>query len=117
MQQAAGAEGAGLDQALRQLENMFRTDLPPIRKGKADEPGYDEVLSRSHNPLLLRQQFEALGFRDARLMFYHFHCLPPMLASHAPHLFRAASLAMESNPADWRGLFMASAFFVVAKRP
>jgi SAM-dependent methyltransferase len=117
LRSAAGAERAGLDQAVQQLESMFRTDLPPIRKGKADEPGYDEVLSRAHNPLLLRQQFEAAGLVDIRLLYYHFHCLPPLLASHAPQLFRAASVAMEANPEDWRGLFMASAFFVVAKRP
>jgi hypothetical protein len=65
---------------------------------------------------LLRQQFEAAGFADIRLLYYHFHCLPPLLAAHAPQLFRAVSVAMESNPEDWRGLFMASAFFVVAKR-
>jgi SAM-dependent methyltransferase len=116
LQRDAGAERAGLDQALAQMESIFRTDLPPIRRGKADEPGYDEVLSRSHNPLSLRQQFETLGFAETRLMFYHFHCLPPMLAAHVPQLFRAGSLAMEANPGDWRGLFMASAFFVVAKR-
>ncbi len=95
---------------------MFRIDLPPVRKGKIDEPGYDEVLSRSHNPLLLQQQFLDAGFRDARIYYYHFHALPPMVSAHAPKLFRAASLAMESNPLDWRGLFMASAFFIVAQR-
>ena len=34
-----------------------------------------------------------------------------------PELFRARSIALESNPRDWRGLFMASAFVVVARRP
>ena len=112
----AGAEQQGLDAALSEVESMFRTDLPPIRKGKAGEPGYDEVLSRSHNPLLLERQFQAAGFRDSRLMYYHFHCLPPMVARHAPELFKTASVAMEENPEDWRGLLMASAFFVVARR-
>lgn len=113
----AGEEAAGLDRALEQVKSMFRTDVPPIRKGKAGEPGYDEVLSRTHNPLVLKQQFEAAGFTDARLYFYHFHSLPPMVSSNAPALFRRSSVAMERNPEDWRGLFMASAFFVVARAP
>ncbi len=112
----AGDEADGLSAALEQVGGMFRTDLPPIRKGKKDEPGYDEVLSRSHNPLLLQQRFLASGFVDAKIYYYHFHCLPPMVSGHAPKLFREMSLRMETNPQDWRGLFMASAFFIVAKR-
>jgi SAM-dependent methyltransferase len=112
----AADERDGLEAALVQLEGMFRTDLPPIRHGKGDEPGYDEVLSRSHNPLLLQQKFLAAGFRNAQLYYYHFHCLPPVVSGHVPRLFREVSLQMEDNPQDWRGLFMASAFFVVAQR-
>src|SRR5262245_32542411 len=97
--------------ALAELERQFRTDLPPVRRGKAGEPGYDEVLSRTHNPLLMRGQLEAAGFQDVRLHFYHYHALPPMLEAHAPDWFRRRSLALE-NPADWRGHFMASAFIV-----
>jgi len=39
-----------------------------------------------------------------------------MVSSLAPRLFREVSVQMEANPQDWRGLFMASAFFVVAQR-
>jgi hypothetical protein len=116
LRKEAGAEADGLDAALSQVEGMFRTDLPPIRQGKENAPGYDEVLSRSHNPLLLQQQFLASGFHNVQLYYYHFHCFPPMVASKAPALFRRVSLQMEANPRDWRGLLMASAFFVVAER-
>jgi SAM-dependent methyltransferase len=109
-------ETVGIQQALSQVESMFRTDLPPVRKGKESEPGYDEVLSRVHNPLVLREQFLQGGFDQVRLAYYHFHCLPPMVQEFAPRAYREASLAMESDPEDWRGLFMASAFFVVARR-
>ncbi len=112
----AGEEKSSLDKALSGLKAMFRTDLPPIRKGKADEPGYDEVLSRLHNPIVLARQFEACGFHDVRPLFYHFHCLPPMVGTQVPHLFRKHSLAMEGNPEDWRGYFMASAFIISAVR-
>jgi len=116
LEKLAADEREGLKTALAQVEGMFRTDLPPLRRGKENEPGYDEVLSRTHNPLLLQQKFLAGGFRDVQLHYYHFHCLPPMVSGHAPRLFREVSLEMEANPLDWRGLFMASAFFVVAQR-
>ena len=116
LRKQAGDEGEGLSTALSQVEGMFRIDLPPIRRGKENEPGYDEVLSRTHNPLLLQQKFLAGGFRDAQLHYYHFHCLPPMVSGNVPKLFRQVSLQMEANPQDWRGLFMASAFFIVAQR-
>jgi hypothetical protein len=113
---AAEEESAGLETAITELSSMFRTDLPPIRKGKQDEPGYDEVVSRLHNPLVLGRQFASSGFTDVRTLFYHFHSLPPMLSQHAPHAFLDASLQMENDPQDWRGYFMASAFLVVATR-
>ncbi|WP_171015155.1 class I SAM-dependent methyltransferase [Methylocystis sp. B8] len=116
LRRQAGDEGDGMNAALAQVERMFRTDVPPIRQGKDDEPGYDEVLSRTHNPLLLQQKFLATGFTNVQLYYYHFHCLPPVVSGHAPRLFREISLQMEANPKDWRGLFMASAFFVVAQR-
>lgn len=116
LRERAGDESGGLDAALAEIEGMFRTDLPPIRRGKEGEPGYDEVLSRTHNPLLFQQKFQGMGFADVQLHYYHFHCLPPMVAGRVPRLFREVSLQMEADPQDWRGLFMASAFFVVARR-
>lgn len=113
----ADANGASSDlmAALEELKQQYRMDLPPIRRGKEDEPGYDEVLSRTHNPLQLKQQFSEAGFTDVETLFYHFHCLPPMFEAKFPEYFRRQSLAME-NPNDWRGHFMASAFLVVGRR-
>jgi 2-polyprenyl-3-methyl-5-hydroxy-6-metoxy-1,4-benzoquinol methylase len=96
-------------QALEKLKLHFRMDLPPVRKGKQDEPGYDEVLSRTHVPFVLENQFQKAGFRDTKIFFYHFHALPPMFAVEVGDFFKTASLRME-QPEDWRGYFMASAF-------
>lgn len=115
MKERAGGEVYALDEAARELEERFRMDLPPIRKGKSGEPGYDEVLSRTHNPLVLKQQFEAAGLKEVRVLFYHYHALPPMLQKAVPELFARESVAMEKAE-DWRGYFMASAFMVVGKR-
>lgn len=98
-----------LGKCLDEFSGLMRMDLPPQRKGMAS--GYDEVLSRTHNPFELLPALEKTGFDRLRLHFYHYHCLPPMLASAAPDFFKAQSLAME-DPEDWRGHFMASAFIV-----
>ncbi len=113
--QASAAEKPALERAMLHLQERFRMDLPPRRTGNPDEPGYDDVLSRTHNPFILRQQFADEGFREVRVLFYHYHCLPPMLAADVPDLFRTRSLAME-DPSDWRGHFMASAFIVAGVR-
>ena len=98
---------------LNVMKERFRMDLPPIRKGKEDEPGYDEVLSRTHNPFEVREQFTNAGFRNVQILFCHFHALPPMLGQSAPEAFKKLSLAMEANPTDWRGHFMASEFLMI----
>jgi hypothetical protein len=87
-----------------------------MRKGYTDEPGYDEVLSRTHNPFELVAEARAAGLVDVQTLFYHYHCLPPMVEGLLPNAFRRESLSLE-NPRDWRGHFMASAFIVVGKRP
>lgn len=113
--QAGADEQARLEEAVRMLGDRFRLDLPPVRKGKADGPGYDEVLSRTHNPFELRAAAERAGLRDVSILFYHYHCMPPMAEALVPGLFRRASLALE-DPSDWRGHFMASAFILAGHR-
>jgi 2-polyprenyl-3-methyl-5-hydroxy-6-metoxy-1,4-benzoquinol methylase len=110
-----GVDGAELDLVLEAMKAQFRMDLPPVRGGKSGEPGYDEVLSRTHNPFTLRAQVQAAGFTDVRVLFYHYHALPPMFETAMPETFRRLSVAME-DPEDWRGHFMASAFIVTGRR-
>ena len=113
--QRSGNNAPAVESALARLRSHFRMDLPPIRKGKGGEPGYDEVLSRTHNPFVLSSQMSKVGFRDVRTLFYHFHALPPMLAEGIEEFFKKASIEME-NPEDWRGYFMASAFITTGVR-
>lgn len=112
---AAGADSVALADGLVELEGMFRTDLPPLRAGKAGEPGYDQVLSRTHHPLVLRDRMESLGLVDAQVLFYHWHALPPLVGARVPELQRRVSLEIE-DPRDWRGLVMASAFLIAGVR-
>lgn len=112
----AGQQDALLEEVLGELESMFRTDQPPIRRGKEGEPGYDEILSRNHNPLVVAEQFREAGLEEVTVLFFHYHSLPPMFGSRVPDLFRRSSVSME-DPTDWRGYFMASAFMVAGRRP
>lgn len=113
---AAGEERERIDDALAGIDARFRLDLPPVRTGKAGEPGYDEVLSRTHNPFEMKALAEQVGLVDVEVLFYHYHCLPPMVEGALPEVFRARSVAME-NPRDWRGHFMASAFILKGRKP
>lgn len=115
LRQHADADPAALSTVLTDMQRLFRMDLPPIRGGTQGEPGYDEVLSRTHNPFVLKQEVAAAGFTDVTVLFYHYHCLPPMFEKALPQAYRALSVAME-DPTDWRGHFMASAFIVTGKK-
>lgn len=115
LEMKAGEKISWLQEVFENMGKYFQMDMPPVRKGKADEPGYDEVLSRTHNPLTMKQQFIDSGFEEVRLLFYHYHCLPPMFEAQMPEFFRRVSLSME-DPTDWRGHFMASAFLLAGKR-
>lgn len=113
---AAESERDRVDEALERIDTQFRLDLPPVRTGKAGEPGYDEVLSRTHNPFEMKALAERVGLVDVEILFYHYHCLPPMVEGLLPEVFRMRSVAME-DPRDWRGHFMASAFILKARKP
>jgi hypothetical protein len=67
-------------------------DLPPLRSGNATAPGYDEIVSRQHNPFELREIFAAAGFSEINTHFQHFHALPPMFSSLMSKEFKTASL-------------------------
>ena len=81
---AAGADAATLTSVVEQMKERFRMDLPPTRRGKSGEPGYDQVLSRTDNPFTLKQKFETAGFEKVETLFYHYHCLPPMFEQAMP---------------------------------
>lgn len=113
--QANPAEQATLTGLREALAARFRIDLPPIRPSQAGEPGYDEILSRTHVPFELAEAARHAGWTEVELRYVHFHALPPMFERLLPELFRTASLNRE-RPDDWRGLIMASSFLIVGRR-
>ena len=117
LQNSFGVDPKQIETLQIEISRQFQMDLPPIRKGKNAEPGYDEVLSRTHNPFELQQVFSDAGFINLKVLFYHFHAFPPMFQSLMPEIFLKQSLAMEKDPENWRGNFMASAFYIVGNKP
>jgi SAM-dependent methyltransferase len=97
------------------LSNFFRMDRPLVRVGKKDEPGYDEVLSRSHIPFELAECARQAGWDNVEIKYCHFHILPPMFEYLIPKSYQTASLKLE-DPNDWRGMIMASVFMVTGKK-
>ena len=112
---ATPEEADRIDEAITVIEAQFRMDLPAIRTGKDGEPGYDEVISRTHNPFEFRLAAERAGLREISILFYHYHCMPPIVEPMLADFYRRHSLALE-DPLDWRGHFMASAFILAGYR-
>jgi 2-polyprenyl-3-methyl-5-hydroxy-6-metoxy-1,4-benzoquinol methylase len=110
-------EPAVLDDVKGALQLQFQMSEPPVRTGAVNTPGYDEILSRTHNPLKLQKLMSQVGFTDVNLHFYHFHCVPPFLAKRLPSGFFQNESVKQEVADDWRGLFLASAFIVSGTRP
>jgi 2-polyprenyl-3-methyl-5-hydroxy-6-metoxy-1,4-benzoquinol methylase len=111
----------------KDLKSRLAMDLPkpklsgpssaPKDRDAADGvPGYDAILSKFHNPFEILEQFKAVGFKDARLLWYHYHPAMPYLEETDAALFRNEGLKLEHENSGWRGLFLCSAFVVEATK-
>lgn len=113
---------SGVDVRLRdlvseELEDRLRTDQPPLRDKLDDgSPGYDAILSKFHNPLLIESFFKKHGFTDIKLHWYHYHPTMPYLSGIDKELFRSEAIKMEHESSGWKGYFLCSAFVVEATK-
>lgn len=100
-----------------ELDRRLATDLPAVRQvaGDGKAPGYDAVLSKFHNPFELIELFQACGYINARIHWYHYHPAPPMLESVLGASYRDAAMALE-HEGTWRGYFLCSAGVIEADR-
>jgi len=97
------------------LDQRLAVDKPPIRR-REDGHGYDEILSRFHNPLELAEVVKRHGFSDIRYRWYNFHPTYPMLAGAIdPQEYREAQIALEADE-SWRGMFLCSAGMIIATK-
>lgn len=99
-----------------ELDRRLAVDKPPMRKGDGKTLGYDEILSRFHNPFELADTVRAHGYEDVRFHWYHYHPAPPMLeAEIGKAAYRQAAFDME-HEGSWRGMFLCSAGVIEAVR-
>jgi SAM-dependent methyltransferase len=103
------------DAVAADLDNRLAVDLPPVRR-REDGYGYDEVLSRFHNPFELAEVVKAQGYTDVRFHWYNYHPTYPMLRGQfEDRAYREAQMALEQE-GTWRGMFLCSSGVIEATR-
>lgn len=101
------------DVVARDLDARLATDKPPVRTRPTGD-GYDEILSRFHNPFELADRVRDHGYTDVRFHWYNYHPAYPMLAGQIdPRTYREAQVALE-HEGTWRGMFLCSAGLIEA---
>lgn len=109
---------AGVAPAIREavaddLAIRLAVDKPPKRTRPSGD-GYDEILSRFHNPFELSEVVRSHGYGDLRLHWYNYHPAYPMIADRIdPGEYRRAQVALE-HEGTWRGMFLCSAGIIEA---
>jgi 2-polyprenyl-3-methyl-5-hydroxy-6-metoxy-1,4-benzoquinol methylase len=106
------------DMMATELQQHLRMDLPPARRTDpgTDQPDYDAILSRFHNPLEVPALFARHGFTDLKLLWYHYHPAMPRLEGTLGTTFRKEAVRLEHEASGWRGMFLCSAFVVEATK-
>ncbi len=104
------------DHVAADLDKRVAIDLPPVRHtaGK-DGPGYDLIRAKFHNPFELLETFEACGYRNMKLHWYHYHPAAPMHEAEIGAAFREEGMALE-HEGTWRGYFLCSAGVIEAEK-
>jgi 2-polyprenyl-3-methyl-5-hydroxy-6-metoxy-1,4-benzoquinol methylase len=97
------------------LDARLAVDKPPKRTRPTGD-GYDEILSRFHNPFELAEVVKAAGYSDIRFHWYNYHPAYPMLAGNFDaRAYREAQVALE-HEGTWRGIFLCSAGLIEATK-
>ena len=95
------------------LDQRLAVDKPPKLTRPAGD-GYDEILSKFHNPFELSEIVKSFGYKDLQFHWYNYHPSYPMLAGGIdPKVSRQAQIDLEGD-ASWRGMFLCSAGVIEA---
>ncbi len=95
------------------LDQRLAVDKPPKRTRPTGD-GYDEILSKFHNPFELSEIVKSFGYKDLQFYWYNYHPAYPMLAgSIDPKVYRQAQMDLEGDT-SWRGMFLCSAGLIQA---
>jgi len=108
----------GVPEAVREvvqadLDQRLAVDKPPLRTRPTGD-GYDEILSRFHNPFELSELVKSFGYSDLKFHWYNYHPAYPMIAGNIdPKVYRQAQMDLEGDQ-SWRGMFICSAGVIEA---
>ena len=95
------------------LDQRLAVDKPPLRTRPTGD-GYDEILSRFHNPFELSELVKSFGYSDLSFHWYNYHPAYPMIAGKIdPMTYRQAQMDLEGDK-SWRGMFLCSAGLIEA---
>ena len=95
------------------LDQRLAVDKPPKRTRPTGD-GYDEILSKFHNPFELSEIVKSFDYKDLQFHWYNYHPAYPMLAgSIDPKVYRQAQMDLEGDT-SWRGMFLCSAGLIEA---
>jgi SAM-dependent methyltransferase len=108
----------GVPESVRQvvqadLDQRLAVDKPPLRTRPTGD-GYDEILSRFHNPFELSEVVKSFGYSDLKFHWYNYHPAYPMISGNIdPKVYRQAQMDLEGDR-SWRGMFLCSAGVIEA---
>jgi SAM-dependent methyltransferase len=101
------------EKTLEMLKGLITNpDIPGPYFTAALDKSFGKLNRVKSNPMTIPSYLEQFGLQVERKHFYHFHCLPPILA-HKIKDFRKINHQMEMSMSnDWRANFMAAIFMV-----
>jgi len=90
------------------LDQRLAVDKPTKRTRPTGD-GYDEILSKFHNPFELFEIVKSIGYKDFQCHWYIYHPACPMLAGRIdPKVYRQAQIDLGGDT-SLRGMFLCSA--------
>lgn len=99
----------------KDLDSRLAVDKPPMRTRPTGD-GYDQILSKFHNPFELAELVQSFGYENLSYRWYNYHPTYPMIADQVdPTEYRQAQIDLEGDT-GWRGMFMCSAGLIIATK-
>lgn len=105
------------DKTLEMLKGLITNpDIPGPYYTSALDKSFGKLDRVKSNPMTISSYLEKFGLQIEHKHFYHFHCVPPILANEIKD-FRKINHQMEITMSnDWRANFMAAIFMVEVVR-
>lgn len=91
-------------------------DLPGAYFTAAKDKSFGQLQRVKSNPMTMPGYLKAFGLTVDHTAYYHYHCVPPLVAAQVDDYQDINHQLELTMPTDWRGNFMAAMFVVEAVR-